>query len=101
MSRIEEIKARLGAVPHPDKPWRYNPEHEMFIGTTNALEMYDAVLDFGRVEQTWIRNDDGKGYSLSESSRQRTAQLKALGEFFESCREDIAYLLEKLEEKPC
>lgn len=97
MSRIQEIKARLAAV-EPDKPWRYT-KREMFIGTTNALEMYDRVLDLGRAASHWERDETGNSLRMAEESRQRMERVKALGEFLECCREDIAYLLEKLEER--
>ena len=37
-ARLEEIRGRLSSVAGP--AWKYNPKHEMFMGTTNALEMY-------------------------------------------------------------
>lgn len=92
--RIEQIRQRLAGVT--GKPWKYNPKHEMFIGTTNALDMYYEVLDLGRDHKEWFRYSDesGHGYRLTEASLKRMARTKALGEFLEQCREDIAYLLE-------
>lgn len=91
--RISEIRRRLAAVS--GKPWNYNPKHEMFIGSTNALEMYDGVLDLGRDGKEFFpyQDETGSGYRLTEASRQRMERIKALGEFLQSCREDIEYLL--------
>lgn len=94
--RIAEIKARLAGV-YPDKPWKYNPTHEMFIGSTNALEMYHGILDLGRNAKEWYeyKDETGHGYRLTEASKAQMARVKALGEFLEQCREDIDYLLNR------
>ncbi len=73
--RIVEIKDRLSRVS--GHAWTYDPKHEMFIGTTNAIKMYDRTIDLGRDES---------------GCRERT---KALGDFLENCREDIEFLLTK------
>lgn len=91
--RITEIKERLEGVA--GKPWKYNPQHEMFMGTTNALEMYEDSLNLGRDGKEYAPYEDetGKGYRLTEQSRKRMARIRALGVFLENCREDINYLL--------
>jgi hypothetical protein len=90
-ARISEIRARLAGVA--GKLWKYNPAHKMFVGSTNALEMYHGVLDLGRSQKEWTPHESGNGYRLSNS----TARIKALGEFLEQCREDIAFLLARCE----
>jgi hypothetical protein len=81
--RIEIIKAKLAQV-EGQPPWKYNPEHEMFVGTTNMLEMYDRMIDLGR-----FMNGEPDKNKLTES----------LGQFLEKSREDMAFLLWLLEEK--
>lgn len=79
-SRRQEIRRRLARVysgpcadgsPVSRNLWKYNPKHEMFMGTAHAVETYDRTLLLGRGED-----------------------CRALGEFLENCREDIAWLLE-------
>jgi predicted Holliday junction resolvase-like endonuclease len=93
-TRITAIRQRLAAV-QDGHPWKYNPKHEMFIGTTNALEMYGGVLDLGRDGKEYVRYEDetGHGCRLTEASKRRMARIKALGEFLESCRADMEWLL--------
>lgn len=90
---INDIKERLQKVV--GSPWKFNQKHEMFIGTTNAIEMYDRMLDLGRDSKEWIPVDDEmtKGYVLSPSSVRSLETTKSLGEFLANCREDMSYLL--------
>ena len=94
MIREEEISQRLASVMD-GHPWVFNPKHEMFVGCTNALEMYSQHLDLGRNMETWEPSCDSavRGYKLSDASKRNMAQIQALGEFLANCREDIEYLL--------
>lgn len=98
--RIEVIRERLAGVSD-GKPWRYDPAHKMFMGTTNALDMYHDSLDLGRNHKEYVAYEDetGKGHRLTPASVKRMRRIKALGLFLEQCREDIEYLLSKLEDK--
>ena len=100
-AEIAELRRKveaLKAATNPS-PWKFNPKHEMFMGTTNALEMYEDTLDLGRDCKEWIPVDDGntKGYRLSDGSVKRAARIKAIGEFLETCREDTTRLLDAAE----
>jgi hypothetical protein len=93
---IEDIKQRLAGVV--GKPWKYNPKHEMFMGTINALEMYEDTIYLGRDNKEYAPYEDatGRGCRLTPASVKRLARIKALGEFLECCREDIAHLLTRV-----
>lgn len=95
--RLGEIRERLRNVSDK-RTWKYNPKHEMFMGTTNAVEMYDRTLDLGRGAKQWRLSEDPdvKGYVLSEQSRREILEIRNLGEFIANCREDIAWLLEQI-----
>jgi len=95
-NKIHEIKQRLEALPFPEKPWRYDPERPMFLGTTNAIEMYDRTLDLGRNMKEYYINEFGN-YTLTTKAKKNMEDIKALGLFLENVREDIKYLLELVE----
>jgi len=78
--RISAIRASLAAVE--GHPWKFSPKHVMFVGTTNAIEMYDRTIDIGRESKTWIPSSDPnvKGHTLSPESARKNATTKALGE---------------------
>jgi len=83
--------------------WKYAPEHEMFVGTTNAItvvgEDYTCMLfDLGRNNSTYHRTAAGKAVRTAAALRENAGK-RALGEFLEACREDIAALLEELGKK--
>lgn len=92
---IDEIRARLESVA--GRRWRYDPAHEMAVGTTNSIEMVDRHIDLGRDFEEWIprSQEEGGGYRLAEISKRRRERNRALGRFLENCREDIAWLLEE------
>lgn len=98
MDRIAEIKYRLAGVSDGHY-WKFNQKHEMFVGHTNAIEMWDRNLDLGREDEVWVPYDDenSKGYKLSPQSARVNKMTKALGEFLESCRDDIQFLLAEVE----
>lgn len=93
-----DIQSRIDAL-NDAHPWTFNPTHEMFMGTTNALEMYDRHLDLGRDHKEWVLSKDPnvKGYILSKSSIDHIARTKALGVFLEHAREDIRFLPAEVE----
>jgi hypothetical protein len=105
VERIKAIRNRLAGVS--GRKWRYNPEHPMFIGATNAVEVVyrqevgeddypnPMLIDLGR---------DGKVYETRDGKRQLTKasvenmkRIRAMGEFFQSCREDIGFLLDAMD----
>ena len=92
--RLKEIRDRLSTVS--GAPWIYNPDHPMYVGTTNALDIYHDVLDLGRNNKEWApyQDEHSKGYRLTEASVKRMARIKALGEFLQACREDMQFLLD-------
>ena len=94
---LKGIKKRLVGVV--GKPWKYEPNHPMFVGTTNALDIYYGHIDLGRNHKEWYEHKDehSTGYRLTEASIRQMARIKALGEFLERCREDIAVLLDEIE----
>lgn len=96
-NRIKEIRARLQAV-QDSHPWTFDSKFEMFMGTTNAVRMWDRNVDLGRTMKNWTPSTDPhiKGYKLSPESIHKNAITKALGEFLEKSREDIEYLLAQL-----
>ena len=95
--RLSAIRARLAAV-EDGHSWKFDPKHEMFVGTTNAIEMYDRTIDIGRESKTWTPSTDPnvKGYTISPESVRKNVATKALGGFLERCREDMRELLEAL-----
>lgn len=96
--RLARISARLQSV-QDNHAWTFNPKHEMFMGTTNAIVMWDRNLDLGRNSQHWQQSTDPciKGYVLAPGSIKQNALTQALGAFLENCREDIEYLLTLLQ----
>jgi len=104
-ARIDEIRRRLQAViGDKPRPWTYEPKHEMFMGTTHAIKMYDRVIDLGRGHHEFIpvrkgEQADKHGYVLSAASQQEDAEIDALGKFMEQCREDMEFLLKLIESK--
>jgi len=99
--RLMEIRKRLSLVQR--YPWKYEPEHEMFIGTTHAVNMYDRTVDLGRGAKEFIPAREGEesknGYVLSAKSQRELDAITALGKFLESCREDMEFLLELVRDK--
>lgn len=93
------IRARLASVDGP--PWSFNRKHEMFVGHTNALEMYSRTLDLGRSMEHWVPSTDPhvKGHKLSAVSIRHNQETEDLGVFLERCREDIAALLDALKDE--
>ena len=79
--RLRDILLRLAAV-EDGHTWKFEPKHKMFVGSTNAVVMYDRVVDLGRTSEPWQKG--GK----------RDALTLALGEFLENVREDLRELLE-------
>lgn len=103
-SMLEEIKSRLTAVINDDTQWEFERSHSMFMGTTNALNMYDRHIDLGRTAQDKIPQyceDTGKllRYKLTKSAETTNKKTEALGTFFVNAREDMRYLLRLLH--PC
>lgn len=97
---VNQIRTRLQAVQDAHQ-WKFNPKHDMFMGTTNAVEMWDRNIDLGRTMKNWTPSTDPhiKGYKLSPESIRKNAMTMALGEFLEKAREDMEYLLAQLEAK--
>ncbi len=95
--KVDEILTRVMRVAGP--PWKYNPQHEMFVGTTHAIEMYSRTLDLGRAggEFAPSKDPDIKGYVRTEQSKRNLAEVEALGLFLAHCREDIEYLITALQ----
>jgi hypothetical protein len=91
--RLAEIAERLSGVV--GKPWIYEPEHRMFMGTTNALNIYYGAIDLGRNEKVWEPCQDERlhGHRLTKSSVEQMARVKALGQFLERSREDMQFLM--------
>ena len=96
---IDGIRDRLRAVADGLPAWVFNPSYEMFMGSTNAVELDDRFLDLGRTKKEWAAVDDGvvKGYRLTQECQRYNAHTKALGEFLANCREDMQLLLDLLE----
>ena len=96
--KINKISERLSKVI--GKPWKYEPELEMFIGSTNALDIYYKIIDLGRNNKEYIpyENEYKKGYRLSDASAKEMERIKSLGEFLENCREDIQFLISLINE---
>ena len=92
--KVEQIVRRLRAV-EDKKPWVYNSEHPMFIGSSHAIEMYSRTLDLGRGGYEYELSTDPKikGHVATKQSIKRVGEIKALGEFISCSREDIRYLL--------
>jgi hypothetical protein len=97
--RLTSIRSRLAAV-EDGHPWKFNPKLEMFVGFTNAVEMYDRSIDLGRSSTEWVPSTDPnvKGYQRSRESIRKDAMTRALGEFLENVREDLRELLEAVED---
>jgi hypothetical protein len=94
--KLNEIQRRLAKVCNGK--WKFNPKHEMFIGTTNAIEMYDRTLDLGRDNKEYVAYSDdmGQGWKLTPQAKRQYETTLALGEFLESCREDMQGLLNEI-----
>lgn len=99
-TKLVEIEARLKPVQH-GKPWRYDSKYPMLLGTTNALVDYElGAINLGRDEKQWefYEDETGRGSRLTAQSKKRLEYVRALGRFLESCREDMAWLLEQVRE---
>jgi hypothetical protein len=87
---LTEIRERLAAVQ--SDPWKYEPKHEMFVGTTHALMTYHRVIDLGRGRSEYSKEEAGR-HTLTELSRRDNERIDALGTYLEHCREDTDRLL--------
>ena len=98
--RLKAIRTRLTGVTHDARDvWAYEPKHEMFVGATNALMTRHGMIDLGRTPAEYIPYLDGgkTRYRLADWCGRERERIEALGKFLESCREDIDYLLARLE----
>lgn len=96
MDRLAEIKRRLQDAKQSGR-WNYNHQHQMFVGTTNALEIYElGMIDLGRTSPTYVRKNDQ--WVESEESKERRRLIVGLGTFLETCREDMDWLIARIAE---
>jgi hypothetical protein len=93
---LAAIRERL--TPVQGKPWKYEPEHPMFIGTTNALNIWHDTINLGRNATELVPHFNERtgeqSYRPSGRSLEQRARIKSLGVFLECCREDITTLLD-------